>query len=141
MSPHVISGFQSNSEVLLLINCGNKSKSFLFFYLFYSMHTTRKSTSSLYNFQPNLCYPQVFFVPFFNSFPNSFTSFAAVTTLLSSLVNILFIMSSVHVGIKLYITPPPLPVQDQDRTYHPPSGKDQDGICCHQYVYSMYTPL
>ena len=47
------------------------------------------------------------FVPCFNSFPNSFPSFAAVATLLSSLVNILFIMLSVHVGIKLYITANP----------------------------------
>ena len=44
------------------------------------------------------------FVPCFNSFLNSFTSFIAVTTLLSSSVKILFIMLSVHVGIKLYIT-------------------------------------
>ena len=41
--------FQSNSNVLYLINCGNKSKWFCVFYKFYCSFTTQ-STSKLYKF-------------------------------------------------------------------------------------------
>ena len=41
--------FQSNSNVLYLINCGNKSKCFCVFYKFYFSYTTQ-STRKLYKF-------------------------------------------------------------------------------------------
>ena len=47
--PCYIREFQSNSNVLYLINCGNKSKCFCVFYKFYYSFTTQ-STSKLYKF-------------------------------------------------------------------------------------------
>ena len=52
-SPHVISRFQSNSNVLYLINCGNKSKCFLSFisFIVVSQHRVQVSCTSSHTSQ------------------------------------------------------------------------------------------
>ena len=79
--------FQSNSNVLYLINCGNKSKSFLSFISFIVVFTTQ-STSKLYKFLHtqsllHAAYAAQYKKP--SSFTNSFTA-KAVPHMLSSVL-------------------------------------------------------
>ena len=87
MSPHVISRFQSNSNVLYLINCGNKSKSFLSFISFIvgSQHRVQVSCTSSHTNQ-NLIHA-AYAAPYklLSSFTNSFTA-KAVPHMLSSVL-------------------------------------------------------
>ena len=79
--------FQSNSNVLYLINCGNKSKCFCVFYKFYCSLTTQ-STSKLYKFSHKsipipAAYAAQYELP--SSFTNSFTA-KVVPHMLSSVL-------------------------------------------------------
>ena len=72
----VISRFQSNSNVLYLINCGNKSKSFLSFisFIVVSQHRVQVSCTSSYTpeIPPDAAYPAQY--KLLSSFTNSFTA-------------------------------------------------------------------
>ena len=86
-SPHVISRFQSNSNVLYLINCGNKSKCFLSFisFIVVSQHRVQVSCTSSHTSQIlfHAAYAARYKLP--SSFTNSFTA-KAVPHMLSSVL-------------------------------------------------------
>ena len=88
-SPHVISRFQSNSNVLYLINCGNKSKSFLSFisFILVTQHRVQvsctSSSTSNFSFFFHAAYAAQY--KLLSSFTNSFTA-KAVPHMLSSVL-------------------------------------------------------
>ena len=87
----VISRFQSNSNVSIVINCGNKSKSFLSFisFIVVSQHrvqvscTSSNTSNSLSFFFPDAAYAAQY--KLLSSFTNSFTA-KAVPHMLSSVL-------------------------------------------------------
>ena len=87
MSPYVISRFQSNSNVLYLINCGNKSKSFLSLisFIVVTQHRVQVSCtcSSTSNSLTDAAYAAQY--KLLSSFTNSFTA-KAVPHMLSSVL-------------------------------------------------------
>ena len=91
--------FQSNSNVLYLINCGNKSKCFCVFFKFYFSFTTQ-STSS-YISKTNLFYSvlpsHVAYAPQYkllSSFTNNFTAKAVPNMLSSVLTDVMQMLPS-----------------------------------------------
>ena len=91
--------FQSNSNVLYLINCGNKSKCFCVFYKFYCSFTTQ-STSKLYQFLqylfPSLLLHAAYAAQYklLSSFTNSFTAKAVPNMLSSVLTDVMQMLPS-----------------------------------------------
>ena len=96
MSPHVISRFQSNSNVLYLINCGNKSKSFLSFisFIVVSQHRVQVSCTSSYtsNSLTDAAYAAQY--KLLSSFTNSFTAKAVPHMLSSVLTDVMQMLPS-----------------------------------------------
>ena len=96
MSPHVISRFQSNSNVLYLINCGNKSKSFLSFisFIVVTQHRVQVSctSSSTSNSLTDAAYAAQY--KLLSSFTNSFTAKAVPHMLSSVLTDVMQMLPS-----------------------------------------------
>ena len=88
--------FQSNSNVLYLINCGNKSKSFLSFisFIVVSQHRVQVSCtcSSTSNSLPDAAYAAQY--KLLSSFTNSFTAKAVPHMLSSVLTDVMQMLPS-----------------------------------------------
>ena len=101
MSPHVISRFQSNSNVLYLINCGNKSKSFLSFISFIVVSQHRVQVSCTSSYTPKILIHAAYAAQYklLSSFTNSFTDKAVPYMLSSVLTDVMQMLPS---AVSLY---------------------------------------